>query len=83
MGNLTPRGLETPIYSSEINSCQSKLDESKDLFEYSLYVWSGVEIDNIHKALTISKALRLENKLSKNKENLLEVQNSFITIVLY
>ena len=74
MGNLTPRGLATPIYSSEnFKTNPESLGKEENELEFSLYVWSGVSVDPLLKTITIAKALKLEKSLSSNKGFTLKV----------
>ena len=72
-GNLTPRGLLAPVYSS--NQYKSKCDTEIDAdnLEFMLFVWSGISVDPLLKTIAIAKSLKLEKKLNSDKSMLLRV----------
>ncbi len=83
--NLTPRGLENPVSSSEptmeiLDSflLPKRNDNSNDSqFEYMIFVWNGKTANAALKSLALSNAFELETIINKCGEVLLQV-NSLI-----
>eukprot|EP00330_Aristerostoma_sp_ATCC50986_P003477 CAMPEP_0114589114 /NCGR_PEP_ID=MMETSP0125-20121206/11651_1 /TAXON_ID=485358 ORGANISM="Aristerostoma sp., Strain ATCC 50986" /NCGR_SAMPLE_ID=MMETSP0125 /ASSEMBLY_ACC=CAM_ASM_000245 /LENGTH=90 /DNA_ID=CAMNT_0001785855 /DNA_START=323 /DNA_END=595 /DNA_ORIENTATION=- len=81
--NLTPRGLEVPISSSEsLSSLNKEVLESfllpkrinkKDdgKYEYMIFVWNGKGSNPLVKSMALSAAFDLDTLITKAKDPLL------------
>jgi len=79
--NLTPRGLENPLSTSELNleildsfllPKKKSLDASLN-FEHMIFVWNGKNSNPLIKSLALSSAYNLEAQIEKSKDALLQV----------
>jgi len=83
--NLTPRGLETPVASSESMSTLNReafesffmpkrsLKQAESKFEYMIFLWNGKTANSLMKSMAFSAALDLDTLINKTKEQLLQV----------
>lgn len=84
--NLTPRGLEVPVSTSETleNFNKEILDsflmpqrtdhQNEDSkFEYMIFVWNGKAANPLVKSIALSNAFELENIITKGKDPFLQV----------
>ena len=79
--NLTPRGLENPLSTSELNleildsfllPKKKSLDASLN-FEHMIFVWNGKNSNPLIKSLALSSAYNLEAQIEKSKDAFLQV----------
>ena len=80
--NLTPRGLENPLSTSELNleildsfllPSYKKKEKISLNFEHMIFVWNGKNSNPLIKSLALSSAYNLEGLIEKGSDTLLEV----------
>ncbi|KAL4486727.1 hypothetical protein ABPG72_022202 [Tetrahymena utriculariae] len=84
--NLTPRGLEYPLSTSELNLeildsfllPNYKKEKISVNFEHMIFVWNGKTSNPLIKSLALSSAYDLESLIEKGRENILQVQRVFL-----
>jgi hypothetical protein len=84
--NLTPRGLEVPVSTSEtlenfnkeildsfLMPQRTELQNEDSKFEYMIFVWNGKTANPLVKSIALSNAFDLENLINKGKDPFLQV----------
>ncbi|EAS01558.2 dual specificity phosphatase domain protein (macronuclear) [Tetrahymena thermophila SB210] len=79
--NLTPRGLEYPLSTSELNLeildsfllPNYKKEKISVNFEHMIFVWNGKTSNPLIKSLALSSAYDLESLIEKGRENILQI----------
>lgn len=76
--NLTPRGLQYPVSSSEILESflmPNRREDSQKEYEYMLFVWNGNTANSLIKSIALSNAFELEAGIKEGEEEFLKVIN--------